>query len=172
MHKATLQFVFVLTPLWAGSAYAERIYPLITYQCSPKSDKMIITNSIIKDGSGANYNYSTEKGHYSPWHMIEVDPESKSGNITSKSKIKNTCTLSSGAYTIIIEPQTFGPTLSGQCAHNISAAVTINRDGVNILERTPFESYCHGNSPVISKIGLFGNNAEIKIKRVAKHKFH
>ena len=83
-----------------------------------------------------------------------------------------TCTLSSGDYTVTIEPQVFSRNLSGTCGASISSAFTVTFDGFDIRERTPFEDYCRGNSPIITRVTVFGKTGEVKIKRIARYKFY
>lgn len=161
----TWQWTFV-------SIAAETLYPLITYKCDTNADIIKITNSLLKSEEGANYNYSDSDGTYSPWDMVEIAQRSDSTRIIRSNKISKVCKLSSGEYTIVLEPQIFNRDLSGQCGASISGAVTITYDGIDLLERTPFENYCHGNAPIITLITVFGKTGEYKIKRIAKYKFY
>ena len=166
----------ILLPLLAllqGEAPAsERIYPLITYKCDPGADTTIITNSLLTTSEGENYAYSDVEGTYSPWNLVEIEHSSDKSRIVKTSKLTKTCKLSSGEYTLTIEPQLFGRDLNGRCGASISAALTISYDGVDILERTPFENFCHGNAPVIIRITTFGQTGEVKIKRIPKYRFY
>ena len=168
---ALILFVVVIT--WNAAAHAaETVYPLITYECDSHADILTITNSLLKGGKGANFKYSAEDGTYSPWDMVEIARETDSTRIIKSTKVSNSCTLSSGEYTVILEPQIFSNDLNGQCGETISGAVTILMKDVEILERTAFEDYCHGNAPIITRITVFGKTGEYKIKRIAKYKFY
>ncbi len=151
---------------------ADTMHPLITYKCDPDADVLTITNSLLKGDKGANFEYSAQHGTYSPWDMVEVARETDSTRIIKSSKASNACKLASGEYTVILEPQIFSMTLDGQCGGSISAAVTILFDGAELLERTAFEDYCHGNAPIITRITVFGQTGEYRIKRIAKYKFY
>ena len=116
--------------------------------------------------------YSDEKGTYSPWNLVEIDRRPERTRIVKTKKIIKTCKLSSGEYTITIEPQVFSRNLRGTCGTSISSAFTVTFDGIDIKERTPFEDFCRGNSPVITRVTVFGKTGEVKIKRIARYKFH
>ena len=158
---------------WVPPANAtDMINPLITYRCDSDADVLTITNSLLKGDKGANFEYSSEHGTYSPWDMVEVARETDTTRIIKSNKIANTCNLASGEYKVILEPQIFSLNLDGQCGNSISAAVTIMFDGMELLERTAFEDYCHGNAPIITRITVLGKTGEYKIKRIAKYKFY
>lgn len=156
----------------AQSAAAETIYPLVTYKCNTDADIVTLTNSLLQSNEGANYDYSDEDGTYSPWNMVEIDRRTDRTRIVKTKKIVKTCTLSSGEYTITLEPQVFSRSLSGTCGASISSAFTVTYDGIDIQERTPFEDFCRGNSPIITRVTVFGKTSEVKIKRIARYKFY
>jgi len=151
---------------------ADAIYPLVTYKCNPEADIITLTNSLLKSDEGATFSYSDEDGTFSPWNLVEIDRRPERTRIIRTQKINKTCTLSSGEYTITIEPQVFSRNLSGACGASISSAFTITFDGIEIQQRTPFEDYCRGNSPIITRVTVFGKTGEVKIKRVPRFKFY
>ncbi len=151
---------------------AETIYPLVTYKCNPDADIITLTNSLLKGPDGASYNYSDEDGTYSPWNLVEIDRRATHTRIIRTKKITKTCSLSSGDYTITLEPQVFSQNMSGACGASISSAFSVSYDGTSIKGRTPFESYCRGNSPIITRVTVFGKTSEVKIKRIARYKFY
>ncbi len=165
--------------LWAGSVSAEiktdiegMVYPLLTYECDQAADMMLVTNSLLKGEQAKTFQYSDAEGTYSPWNMVELEEQDNSTKIVKTSNLVKTCTLSSGTYTATLEPQLFGRDLSGRCGASISNAITIDFDDVEILERTPFENFCHGNAPVIIRVVTFGKTGEVKIKRIPRYKFY
>ncbi len=173
MTKITLLILFFATTTCVAEAStAETIYPLITYKCNPDADIITLTNSLLKGAEGASYNYSDEDGTYSPWNLVEIDRRTAHTRIVRTKKITKTCTLSSGEYTITLEPQIFSQNLSGACGASISSAFTVSYDGIEIKERTPFEVYCKGNSPIITRVTVFGKTREVKIKHIARYKFY
>ena len=163
---------FVATAYATSTTAEETIYPLITYQCNPDADIITLTNSLLKGDEGASYNYSDVDGTYSPWNLVEIDRRTAHTRIIRTKKITKTCTLSSGEYTITLEPQIFSQNLSGACGASISSAFTVSYDGIEIKERTPFEVYCEGNSPIITRVTIFGKTREVKIKHIARSKFY
>ncbi len=151
---------------------AKSNYPLVTYKCDPGADIATITNSLLEGNKGATFHYSAKNGTYSPWNMVDINHESDSTEIIRTRKVTRTCSLSSGDYTITLEPQVFSRDMDGICGSSISTAFTVTIDGVDIQERTPFEDFCRGNSPIITRVTIFGKTGEVKIKRIARYKFH
>ncbi len=173
MTKLRLLILFLTATTFAAGAYtSETIYPLVTYKCNPEADIITLTNTLLKSDEGASFKYSDEDGTYSPWDLVEIDRKTERTRIIRTKKITKTCALSSGEYTITIEPQVFSKTLSGTCGASISSAFTITFDGIDIKERTPFEDFFRGNSPIITRVTVFGKTSEVKIKRIARHKFY
>lgn len=170
--------ILILTVLaivlnWTVPANADdAIYPLISYKCDTDADILTITNSLLKGDAGANYKYSAEEGTYSPWDMVEIARKTDSTRIIKSSKITNSCKLSRGVYTTVLEPQIFSEELEGQCGDSISGAVTIVFNESELLERTAFEDHCQGDAPIIVRITVFGKTGEYKIKRIAKYEFY
>jgi hypothetical protein len=151
---------------------ADAVYPLISYKCDADADILTITNTLLKGDAGANYRYSAEEGTYSPWDMVEIARKTDSTRIIKSSKITNSCELSRGVYTTVLEPQIFSEDLDGQCGASISGAVTIAFNETDLLERTAFEDHCQDDAPIIIRITVFGKTGEYKIKRIAKYEFY
>ena len=167
-----LIFSFAATAYMAEATAAEAIYPLITYKCNVEADIITLTNSLLKSDEGAAFNYSDEDGTYSPWNLVEIDRRAEHTRIVKTKKVVKKCTLSSGEYTITLEPQIFSRNLNGTCGATISSAFTVSFDGFDIKERTPFEDYCRGNSPIITRVTVFGKTGEVKTKHIARYKFY
>lgn len=156
----------------ATTTAAEAIYPLITYKCNTEADIITLTNSLLRSDEGAAFNYSDEDGTYSPWDLVEIDRRAEHTRIVKTKKVTKKCTLSSGEYTITLEPQVFSRNLDGTCGATISSAFTVSFDGFDIKGRTPFEDYCRGNSPIITRVTIFGKTSEVKMKRIPRYKFY
>lgn len=114
----------------------------------------------------------TKKAATPPWNLVEIDRKTEHTRIVRIRKITKSCTLSSGEYSITIEPQVFSKDLSGDCDATISSAFTVTFDSIDIQERTPFEDYCQGNSPVITRVTVFGKTRGVKIQRVPRYEFY
>ena len=171
--KIILLTVFAIALNWTVPASAaDTIYPLISYKCDTDADILTITNSLLKGDAGANYKYSAEDGTYSPWDMVEIARKTDSTRIIKSSKVTNSCKLSRGVYTTLLEPQIFSEDPDGQCDGTISGSVTIIFDGAELLERTAFEDHCQDDAPIIIRITVFGKTGEYKIKRIAKYEFY
>ena len=161
--------------LYASTAQAvadDSFNPKLTYNCDRENDRVVVTNSLLKGGDAASFRYSDADGTYNPWDLVTIDSASSRPRIIERSRLVKQCELSSGVYTITLEPHTFGSYLDGRCGAMISSAITVSLDGIDILEKTSFEAYCHGNSPVIVKVTTHGASAEVEIKRMPKHRFY
>jgi len=173
MTRLKFLALFFAASFYGNSASAsEAVYPLVTYKCNADADIITLTNSLLSSKEGASYEYSDEKGTFSPWNLVEIDRRPERTRIVKTKKIVKTCKLSSGEYTITIEPQVFSRNLKGTCGASISSAFTVTFDDYDIKERTPFEDYCRGNSPIITRVTVFGKTGEVKIKRIARYKFY
>jgi hypothetical protein len=171
--KKIILTVLTIVLHWTVSVQAaDAIYPLISYKCDTEADILTITNSVLKGDAGANYKYSAEDGTYSPWDMVEIARETDSTRIIKSSKITNSCKLSRGVYTSILEPQIFSEDLDGQCGNTLSGAVTIVFNEEDLLERTAFEDHCQGEAPIIIRITVIGKTGEYRIKRIARYEFY
>jgi len=164
--------LFISFAYSAGISAAETLYPLVTYKCNPDDDIITLTNSLLKGDEGAAFKYSDEDGTYSPWDLVEITRKTSRTRIVRTKKITKTCSLSTGEYTITLEPHIFSRDLSGVCGASISSAFTITLDGFDIKGRTPFENFCQGNAPIITRVTVFGKTSGVKIKRIAKYKFY
>ncbi len=171
--KKILLAVLSIALNWTVPASAaDAVYPLISYKCDTDADILTVTNSLLKGDAGTNFKYSAEEGTYSPWDMVEIARRTDSTRIIKSSKITNSCKLSHGVYTTVLEPQIFSEDLDGQCGDSISGAVTIVFNESDLLERTAFEDHCQGDAPIIVRITVFGKTGEYKIKRIAKYEFY
>ena len=173
MAKLKLLMLLLLLAMYAIETYAtETTYPLVTYRCNPEADIITLTNSLINSDEGASYQYSDKNGTYSPWDLVEINNKAEGTRIVRTKKIIRQCELSSGEYTITLEPQVFNRNVDADCGASISSAFTVSHDNVDIQQRTPFEDHCRGNSPIITRVTVFGKTGEVKIKRIARAKFY
>lgn len=168
-----LSTLFWTSAILATNAVNKDSYPLITYECDPAKDILLVTNVLLKDGKEKGFKYSDADGTYSPWDMVTI----KNNNIVDSRSIKKECQLSSAKYTIILEPQVFNPKLSNQkldgfCGATISTAITILSNNAEIMERKPFEFYCSGNTKIITGIKIIGKTGEIKTRKVPRYKYY
>lgn len=98
----------LLALLWAQAHAADMIYPLITYKCDTDTDTIMVTNSLIKGENSKTYSYSDAEGTYSPWDLVDIEHSSDKSRIVKTHKLIKTCQLSSGEYTLTLEPQLLG----------------------------------------------------------------
>ena len=172
MSKMIQLVLAFIVAAYATSVAADDVsYPLVTYKCNVEDDIITLTNSLLNNEEGPGFRYSDEDGTYSPWNLVEIERRPSRTRIVRTKKITRKCTLSTGEYTVTIEPKVFNRNMSGTCGATISSSFTVSHDGYNIKGRTPFEDYCRGNSPVITRVTVFGKTGDVKIKRIPRYKF-
>ena len=171
-NKRLLILLFVATANASSAFAADKIHPLVSFKCNPEADIITLTNSLLNSDEAAAFKYSDEDGTFSPWDLVEINHKADLTRIIKTRNVTKTCTLSSGIYTITLEPQVFSRNLKGACGESISSAFTVTYDDIDIQERTPFEDFCRGNSPIITRVSVFGKTREIKIKRIPRYKFY
>ncbi len=173
MTKLKLLMLAFVVATYAAETYAAKAtYPLVTYKCNPEADIITLTNSLIHSDEGAGYQYSDKNGTYSPWDLVEINNQTEGTRIVRTKKIIKQCVLSTGGYTITLEPQVFNRDLDGDCGASISSAFSVSHDDVDIQQRTPFEDHCRSNSPIITRVTVFGRTGKVKIKRIPRSKFY
>ena len=166
-----LAFLVAVAPSVTYAAANDASYPLVTYKCNAEDDIITLTNALLPDDEGPTFKYSDENGTYSPWDLVEISQNPTHARVVRTKKIIKQCTLSSGVYTITLEPKVFNRNLSGTCGATISSAFTVSFDGFNLQGRTAFEDYCRGNSPVITRVTVFGKTGDVQVKRIPRYKF-
>jgi hypothetical protein len=173
MEKRNLLLPLLIFPACISATYAaDAIYPLVSYRCDPEADIITLTNTLLNSEEGATYQYSAEKGTYSPWDLVEINRKTEGTRIVRTKKITRQCRLSSGNYTVTLEPQVFNRDMKGDCGSSISSAFTVSHNNTEIQQRTPFEDYCSGNSPIITRVTVFGKTGEVKIKSLPRSNFY
>jgi len=167
-----LMLSFTIVIYTIGATAAEISYPLVTYKCNVEDDTIVLTNSMLDKNEGPTFKYSDEAGTFSPWNLVEIERTATRDRVVRTKTITRHCMLSSGKYTITLEPKVFSKNFSGPCGKSISSFFTVTNDGYNIKGRMPFENYCRGNAPIISRVTVFGKTSEVKLKRIPRYKFY
>ena len=172
--KTNAFYLLLLTLLWSQTAFSEtkNINPLITYRCDTAADIIVVTNSLLTSAEAETFDFSDASGTYNPWDLVNIDHKLQKIFPLKDSKVIKKCTLSTGEYTTTIQPKIFSQDITGKCGTSISGAVTIEFGGIEVFEKKPFEDYCHGNAPIITRITVFGETSETSIKRIPKYKFY
>ncbi|HEY9053164.1 MAG TPA: hypothetical protein VIQ03_16570 [Gammaproteobacteria bacterium] len=171
MRKVLLLLLCIGVLLNGPSALAA-IYPVITYTCDSDEDILKIKNEVKYDDEGKNFVYSVKDGTYNPWDWVSIVDRGERRLVSQNKQIELSCQLSNNLYKIILQPKIFNANYLGNCGDRISVIVTIFRGGSVILERKEFESFCHGNAPVIRGVKVFGKSGELKVVEIPKHQFY
>ncbi|MDH5711784.1 MAG: hypothetical protein OEZ15_09000 [Gammaproteobacteria bacterium] len=167
--KSVLLISMSLTScLWTSGSFAIDHYPLITYQCDQTKDIVLITSRLLKGGEEKTFKFSDADGTYNAWDLVKI----KDNTIIDSSTIIKDCVLSTGQYRVVLEPQIFNHDLAGFCGANISVAITVLKNNVEIMERKPFEFHCSGNTKIITGVKIMGSSGDIKIRDVPRHEYY
>ncbi|MCW9013482.1 MAG: hypothetical protein OQL06_06830 [Gammaproteobacteria bacterium] len=158
--------------LYQATAIAEQSYPIITYTCDAEKDLLKIKNEVKWGDQGKNFPYSDEQGTYNPWEWVAFREREGRRLLSESKKIELSCQLSSNLYKVILQPKIFNVNYLARCGDKISTKVTIFRGGVALLDSKELEQFCHGNAPIIRGIKVLGSTGEVKLYKVAKHKFY
>jgi hypothetical protein len=172
--KYPIYIMICLASLFTGTAAAaEELYPVVTYTCNTQEGMLKIKSEVKWDEEGRNFKYDPANGIYNPWTWVDIVKVAEGGKlITPKPPLKLTCAVGKYTYTIELEPKIFNRNPDGQCGNRISIIATIWRGGNMLLDHKEFESFCHGNSPVVRGVRITGSTGEMEIVTVPKYQFY
>lgn len=153
---------------------ADKVYPVITYTCDVAADVIKIKNEVKWNEEGEAVKYFEEENNavFNPWNWVTTETTVTKKMTRATGMAEKNCQLSSGIYKIILQPHIFNPNTDGKCGDQISILVTVLRGGTELLSKQEFQDFCHGNSPVIRGIKVQGDTGDVKIFKVARHKFY
>ena len=154
------------------SAWAERVYPIITYTCDRQEDVLKIKNEVKWGEAGKNFVFSIENGTYNPWDWVQIDDKNGRKLTHQSKKVELSCELSGIIYRVVLEPKLFNPDFNGPCGDKLSVKVSIFMGQAILLENKEMEQFCRGNTKVIRGIKVFGKKRRVKLYEVARHKFY
>ena len=158
----------------ATSAWADTMYPVITYLCDSQADVIKIKNEVKwnEEGQAVQYSDAEASGVYNPWNWVNIEDRPPRKLVSETKQIEKSCQLSSGIYKVILQPYIFNVNALAKCGDQISARVTVLRGGSILIDKKPLQEFCHGNAPIIRGIKVMGDSGEVKIYEVPRHKFY
>lgn len=161
----------LLAPLWAGAA---DLYPIVTVTCNTTESILKIKNEVKWDDEGKNFKYSVATGTYNPWDWVSIVSvaEGNARLVNKKAPLVLNCLLGKDNYKIVLEPKIFNRNYDGNCGKQLSVVATIFRGNVMVVDNKEFESYCHGNAPVVRGIKITGATGEVQVVTVPKFQFY
>jgi hypothetical protein len=165
-----LSYIFLL--LYLPSAFADQVYPVITYTCDEKADVLKIKNEAKWGEVGENFKFSEADGIYNPWDWVEMEDRGSRRLVRQSKSVELTCKLSGVTYKVVLEPKLFNPNYFGKCGDKLSAKVSIYMGKDILLENKALEQFCHGNAKIIRGIKVYGAKRKLKLYKIAKHKFY
>ena len=166
-----LGIICLLAPVytWASTAY-----PVVTYECNNAEKILKIKNEIKWDEEGRDFKYSAADGTYNPWDWVSIVPISDGNSrlVNKKTSLVLNCKLGRDVYRIVLDPKIFNRNYDGNCGDRISVIATIYRGNILVVDHQEFESYCHGNAPVVRGIKISADTGEVKVVTVPKFEFY
>ena len=150
------------------------VYPIVTYTCDSVGNILKIKNEVKWDDDGRNFKFSPADGVYNPWDWVTIE-KIADGNarlVTARAPLVLYCKLGREVYKVVLEPKIFNRNYDGSCGNRLSIIVSIYRGSDLLLDHKEFESYCHGNAPVVRGIKLEAGSADIKIVTIPKFEFY
>lgn len=164
--------IFVLlAPLYV---WADTAYPIITFECDSTENILKIKNEVKWEDEGRNFKFSDAEGTYNPWDWVSITKVAD-GNarlVTQKAPLILNCKLGRDTYKVQLEAKIFNRNYDGNCGDKISAVATIFRGNILLVDHQEFESYCHGNAPVVRGIKVMAETGEVKVVTVPKFQFY
>jgi len=172
MRHFVFHSLFVFLLLYLPAAFADQVYPVITYTCDEKNDVLKIKNEIKLGEEGKGFIFSEADGTYNPWDWVEMEDRGQRRLVRQSKSVELICELSGTVYKVILEPKLFNPNYFGKCGDKLSTKVSIYMGQAILLEKKELESFCHGNAKIIKGIKVYGAKRKVKLYKTAKHKFY
>jgi hypothetical protein len=161
----------LLAPFYAGAA---DVYPIVSFECNSAENTLKIKNEVKWDEEGKAFKYSAAEGTYNPWDWVSIVSVAD-GNarlINKKAPLVLNCLLGKDNYKVVLEPKIFNRNYDGNCGNRISVVATVFRGNIIVVDNKEFESFCHGNAPVVRGIKISGDTGEVKVVTVPKFQFY
>jgi hypothetical protein len=137
LRKVGSCLAIALSPF--AAAHADVCEPVVRYLCDPAKDNITIgyKTTCNQELESVEYTDTENSGVYNPGSWVEVKQigDRISQRAGSKQKV---CTLSSGAYVVVLEPFIFNENPLGECGSAMSAYVTIRRGTMVLVKKTSF----------------------------------
>jgi hypothetical protein len=150
------------------------VYPVVTFECNTNENSLKLKSEVKWDDEGRNFKYSVAEGTYNPWDWVSISKiaDGTASLVTAKPPLELSCKLGRDTYKILLEPKIFNRNYEGNCGKQLSVIATIYRGNILLLERKEFESFCHGNAPVVRGIKIDAGSGDVKIVTVPKFQFY
>ena len=175
MRNAGLNLVMAccLAP-FSVMAMEGSVYPIITFECNTAENQLKVKSEVKWDDEGRNFKYSVAEGTYNPWDWVSIEKiaDDTAHLVTPKAPLILTCKLGRDAYKVVLEPKIFNRNYDGNCGKQLSVIATIHRGNILLVDRKEFESYCHGNAPIVRGIKIDAVSGEVKVVTVPKFQFY
>jgi hypothetical protein len=91
--------------------------------------------------------------------------------INKKPPLELSCRLGKFSYRVLLEAKVFNRNYEGNCGNHISIIATIFKGGTLLVDHQEFESYCHGNAPIVRSIKVTGAG-EVNVVTIPNYQFY
>jgi len=166
--------VLLVSLLVPGASYAanDRAWPIITFTCDQAKNEVKIKNEVKWGVAGEKFPFSKEQGTYNPWELVNIVDRGERKLVSAKSALELKCNLGPTKYTFVVKPKIFNPNFNGKCGDRLSVKITVHKNSSTLIEDKDMETFCHGNTPVVRGIKVFGQGSRVKLYEVPRSRFY
>jgi hypothetical protein len=160
--------LFLIAALsFPGQGSADDFYTLVSYECLPKSDEVIVA---YKGEYGQGGREMVEKAGPDAWNtddlvILDRGLELRTGHKT----VMRECPLTHGHYEVTIQGFYWNANPAGECGYRTTAFLRIVRDGKTIYE-APFEAHCRVRKDIVTKVLVRGDRP-VAVTRTSERVF-
>jgi len=160
--------VGILLALTVRPASAEFFHRLVGYQCDSKNNQVVLTYRGAYGAAGEEMIRNKGPQDWDPWSLSKTDDQ---GFFATRMTVRGQCDLKDGRYDIEFGPAPLDQNISGFCGANMSAWARVRKGLKVILDRQPFEVYCHPGDLVTTRIIIKAGGKEVIMKKMPRYQF-
>lgn len=160
--------VGILLVLTVRPASAEFFHRLVGYQCDSKNNQVVLTYRGAYGAAGEEMIRNKGPQDWDPWSLSKTDDQ---GFFATRMTVRGQCDLKDGRYDIEFGPAPLDQNISGFCGANMSAWARVRKGLKVILDRQPFEVYCHPGDLVTTRIIIRSGGKEVIMKKMPRYQF-
>lgn len=158
----------ILLLLAVAPAGAEWFHRLVGYQCDVENNQVVLTYRGAYNQAGEEMVRNKGPREWDPWSLSKRNEE---GFFATRKTVRGHCDLADGRYDIEIGPAWLDQNISGVCGANMSAWARVRKGSKVILDRHPFEVYCHPGDLVTTRIVIKSGGKEVLMKTSPRYQF-